>query len=176
MNFFLKIKHWQLFLITWGIPLILDIFTIGNPVLLITFFPYMMVFFVVGTFGWIWSIATTLHSKLPHDVKINLNTFKILFAIPMVYIIGLLIWMSGLLYSDHAPGDDSAAFVLIIVSLHLISMACIFLSLRLAVKIMRSVELGRMAKLNDYIADFILVWMMPIGVWFVQPRLNKLVE
>lgn len=178
MNFFLKLKHWQLFLVTWGIPIILNFFTIGNPVMIIRLAPYIMVFFVVGTFGWIWSIATVLHPKLPAHVKINLNVFKILFAIPMVYIVGLLIWMANIFSGPSVePADDNGAMIaLIIIPLHLISMFCIFMSLRFAVKIMKSVELGRMAKVGDYIGDFLLVWMMPIGVWFVQPRLNILAE
>jgi hypothetical protein len=92
--------------------------------------------------------------------------------------VGLLVWLSGVVGgpSSGQQGDNTTMIALIIVPLHLISMFCIFMSLRYAVKIMKSVELGRMAKVADYIGDFMLVWMMPIGVWIVQPRLNKLVE
>jgi hypothetical protein len=178
MNFFLKLRHWQLFLITWGVPIILNFFTIGNPFLIVKLAPYMMAFFAIGTFGWIWSIATALHSKLPPDVKINLNVFKILFAIPSVYLAGMVIWTSDLLSGGPVDSskDNSAMIALIIIPLHLISMFCVFMCLRFAVKIMKSVELGRMAKVGDYIGDFMFIWMMPIGVWFVQPRLNRLVE
>lgn len=113
-----------------------------------------------------------LHTKLPADAKININILKILFAIPVVYIIGLLFWVMD----PSSSGSQPNSVTFIIVPLHLISMVCIFLSFRYAAKIMKSVELGRMAKVSDYIGEFMLIWFMPLGVWILQPRLNKLVQ
>src|SRR5258708_390514 len=93
MKFFLRLKHWQLFLITWGIPIILDIFTFSEPMLLFKLFPYMMAAFVFGIFGWIWAIATVLHRKLPAGANLSLMQFKFLFLIPLIYMFGIIVWM-----------------------------------------------------------------------------------
>ena len=77
MRFLLKLKHWQLFLLTWGIALAVNILTLSNPVLMLKLFPIMMLAFAFGTFGWVWAIATELHKQLPGNVELNLTSFKI---------------------------------------------------------------------------------------------------
>jgi len=65
MRFLLRLKHWQLFVITWGIPIAINIVTFSDPVLMVKLFPVMMLVFIIGIFGWIWAISTQLHKKLP---------------------------------------------------------------------------------------------------------------
>jgi hypothetical protein len=36
------------------------------------------------------------------------------------------------------------------------------------------VELQREALAGDYIVDFILFWFFIVGIWFLQPRINKI--
>ncbi|MFN7330215.1 MAG: hypothetical protein ACK5UP_11995, partial [Bacteroidota bacterium] len=38
------------------------------------------------------------------------------------------------------------------------------------------IELGRLAKINEYALEAFLIWMVPLGVWFIQPRLNELAD
>jgi len=177
MRILLKLKHWQLFLLTWGMPIIINIFTFSDPGLLINLFPVVMIVFTIGTFGWIWAISTELHLKRPTGVELNVRRFKILFLIPVIYILGLTFWMGYISYSGSSgQGDSMGGIIGIIIILHLFSMFCIFWGLRFAAKTMKSVELGRMAKFEDYAGEFFLIWLSPIGVWILQPRLNKLIE
>lgn len=178
MKFFLKLQHWQLFILTWGLPIILNVLTFFNTGLpVIAVFPIMMIFFCFGVFGWIWAISTELHKKLPTDVKLNVGRFKIFFLIPMFYILGITLLMSSSLFgASIGQGETIAAAIGVIIVLHLFSMVCIFLGLRFAAKTMKSLELGRMAKFGDYAGEFFLIWFSPIGVWVLQPRLNKLAE
>lgn len=177
MRILLRLKHWQLFLLTWGLPILMNFFTFSNPGLIIKLFPVMMIVFAIGIFGWVWAISTELQTKLPTDVKLNVGQFKILFLIPIVYILGLTIRMSYNFYGGQSgQGDDIGGVIGLIIFLHLLSMVCIFLGLRFAAKTMKSVELGRMAKFGDYAGEFFLIWFSPIGVWVLQPRLNKLTE
>ena len=174
MIFLLRLKHWQLFLLTWGVPIVVDIFTFSQPELLFKLFPFMMVAFSIGTFGWIWAIATGLHPKLPEGINLNLSRFKILFSIPMIYIV---IIIGSIAYSMNVlPEGGGSGAVVILVMLHLVSMVCIFLGMRFAAKTMKSVELGRLAHFSDYAGEFFMIWFSIIGFWVLQPRLNKLAE
>jgi hypothetical protein len=176
MRILLRLKHWELFLLTWGTPIVLNFFTLSNPELSIKLFPVMMIVFTIGIFGWVWAIATELQAKLPADVKLNVGQFKIFFLIPIVYILGLAIWMGYTFYGEPSgQGDNMEGAIGLIIFLHLFSMVCIFLGLRFAAKTLKSVELGRMAKFGDYAGEFFLIWFSPIGVWILQPRLNKLI-
>jgi hypothetical protein len=64
----------------------------------------------------------------------------------------------------------------VLITIHLLSMVMIFLALRFAAKVMKSVEIDRLAKFSDYAGEFFLIWFMPVGVWFLQPRLNRMVK
>ncbi len=178
MKFLLKLKHWQLFGLTWGLPILLNIFTFSNPALMIQVFPILMVLFAVGTFGWIWAISTNLNSKLPDGVTLNSRRFQFLFAIPVIYLIAIMAWM-GLSFTGGMIEQENmnpGAIAAIIIPLHLLSMVIIFWGVRFAAKTMKSVELGRMAKFGDYSGEFFLIWFSIIGYWILQPRLNKLIE
>jgi hypothetical protein len=67
MRFLLRLKHWQIFLLTWGIPIIIDIYAFSDPGLLIKLFPIMMAVFSLTFFGWIWAISTELNRLLAKD-------------------------------------------------------------------------------------------------------------
>jgi hypothetical protein len=102
----------------------------------------------------------------------------------MVYMIGILVFMTFQFFEGHetfegqsGSGESIGLTVLpVIIILHLLSMVCIFLGLRFAAKTMKSVEIGRLARFSDYAGEFFLIWFSPIGVWFLQPRLNKIVQ
>jgi hypothetical protein len=177
MRFLLRLKHWQLFLITWGIPIAINLFTFSKPALMVKLFPLMMVVFIIGIFGWIWAISTQLHKKLPMEANLNIKGFKIVFSVPIFYTLALTFWMIYQFYFRFPEGSSNIGSVIIIVAFfHFVSMVCILVGLRFAAQTLRSVELGRLAKFSDYAIEFILIWFSPIGFWILQPRLNKLTE
>jgi hypothetical protein len=49
-----------------------------------------------------------------------------------------------------------------------------FYTLWFNAKTFKSVELQREALIGDYIGEFFLLWYFPIGIWFIQPRINKI--
>ena len=177
MRLLLRLKHWQLFLITWGIPILINIYTFSRPALMVKLFPVMMIVFIIGIFGWIWAISTQLHKKLPMEVNLNIRGFKIIFSVPIFYTLALTLWMAYQFYFRfHETSPNVGPFIGIIAFFHFLSMICILLGLRFAAQTLRSVELGRLAKFSEYAVEFVLIWFSPIGFWVLQPRLNKLVD
>lgn len=177
MRFLLKLKHWHLFIITWGIPIAINIYTTSRPTLMVKLFPVVMLLFIIGILGWIWAISTQLHKKLPDQVKLNVRTFKLFFSVPILYSISLTLWMGYRFYfrfEEGSPGLNSVIWIIIF--FHLVSMICILLGLRFAAQTLRSVELGRQAKFSEYAIEFFLIWFSPLGFWILQPRLNRLMQ
>ena len=43
-------------------------------------------------------------------------------------------------------------------------------------KSLKSIELGRKAMFSEWIIDALLLFAFPIGVWFIQPKLNKILS
>ena len=86
MTFFLKLKHWQLFLLLVGIPIALEFFTIGFILTADDFssglqrflraFPVLMMVYIAILFGWMWSVGVFLSKKLPNETPMPIGLFK----------------------------------------------------------------------------------------------------
>lgn len=177
MRILLRLKHWQLFLITWGIPIVINILSTSRPVLMVKLFPLMMIVFIIGIFGWIWAISTQLHKQLPTDARLNIKGFKIIFSVPILYTLAITLWMIYQFYFRFPHGSSSIGSVIgIIAVVHFVSMICTLLGLRFAAQTLRSVELGRPARFSEYATEFLLIWFSPVGYWILQPRLNRLTD
>lgn len=201
-NIFLKARHWQLFLLLFGIPFGFQVFTIfsilssipepyryTNPDSIgfafagpFVFFPVMMLLMLAVFFGWFWSMGIGLHSRLPQELKISTLFFKISIFFPFLYLtilsIGVGMMMNGLFNpgQDFYSPESIATMSSIIGVLHLFAIVCIFYSIYFSAKTLKSVELQRKATFSDFAGEFFLIWFFPIGIWIIQPRLNKLAK
>jgi hypothetical protein len=177
MNFFLRLKHWQLFLLMWAPSFLLNVvitFRLQGVRLFPVVFPAMMVVFTIMFFGWIWAIATTLQPRLPAGVKLNVAAFRVFFLIPIIIMLAIAFAVA---FPNLVPFRyTSEQFIATVIIVWLIHVVCSLLVLRFAAKTMKSVELGRMAKFGDYVGEFFLIWFSVIGVWILQPRLNNMID
>ena len=195
-NLFLKAKHWQLFLLMFGIPMISSFIFIGimvnsftanpnpDPFIFFTFmkfFPFIMILNIFTLYGWFWSISTGLQNKVPEGVKMKVGKFKIFFFMPLLYMLIILVGMVLLIYGIFEGGGEPnlsavGGIVAVIIPLHLFSMFCIFYSLYFVAKTIKTVELQREVSFSEFIGEFFMIWFYPIGVWMVQPKINKWAE
>ena len=177
MKTFLQLKHWHVFFLISGIPIV---FLIIAKVILITsdnqttrmtlnYIPFINIIFTTAFFGWLYIIATALHSKLPDSVKMNLTRYKIFFFLPLFSFLWFLCVEIASYGQLFPPGT-----VLIILPLYLFSISCLFYNLFFVSKTLKSVELQRQVTFRDYARDFFLLCLFPIGVWFIQSRINKM--
>lgn len=189
---FLKAKHWQLFIIMLGIPLLFQFYTmfnffsdldsesIPNPENLrntFQLFPLIMVLFSLVFFGWFWSIAIGLQRNIPAEIKMNVKKFKIFFFIPLIYIIFFMFYIGGL-FSGIGTNrfSNGGGIIAVILPLHLFSMFCIFYSMYFVAKTIKTAELQRKVGFEDFAGEFFLLWFYFIGIWIIQPKVNKLYE
>jgi hypothetical protein len=193
MKIFLRMKHWQLFILLFGIPFtfqgigMVSIAFFKDPAMLFLVFPLILLLYMAGFFSWFYTLGTNLNRRLPDTVQMNLRKFKILLSIPIVYILLICIFLFGLfknLAEMAASGStDLAAFsalqpswalVALIIPLHFFSIFCIFYSLYFIAKSLKVAEGQRAVVFNDFAGEFFLIWFFPIGVWILQPRINRL--
>jgi len=178
MRKLLQLKHWQLFSLTFGIPILADIigfesfFTSDTRVSF--FIVYLILTLIVaGTFlGWFWALGTAMFKKLPSTVKMNLRLFKAFLIVPIIYGLFLLKFIFDSMSSGQQPNSELFA---IIVPMHLFTMFCTFYCLYFNAKTLKAVEWQRNVTFSDYAGEFFLIWFFPIGIWFIQPRINKLI-
>jgi hypothetical protein len=144
-------------------------------------FPVLMIIFIGTFFGWFWSIGIGLQDKIPASVKMKTGKFKVFFFIPITYMLLISISMgtamSGLFGSGEEPNAGLiGSLMAIILPLHLFSMFCIFYCLYFVSKTFKTVELQRETTFSDFAGEFFLIWFYPIGIWIVQPKINKMVD
>jgi hypothetical protein len=196
---FLRAKHWHLFSLMFGLPMVFQFIMMGtvfatlsnrtepNPSTMFSFFGFfpVLMIIVVGTFfGWFWSIAIGLQNKIPANVKMKTGKFKVFFFIPITYMllisIGIgtaMMGLPGMVESGEEPNVGLiAGSMAIILPLHLFSMFCIFYCLYFVSKTFKTVELQRETTFSDFAGEFFLMWFYPIGIWIVQPKINKMVD
>ncbi len=195
INTFLRAKHWQLFLLMIVIPFGFQVFlftTIFSNINIdsepdstvffnyFKYFPLMMILFSLIFFGWFWSIAIGLQSKIPKEVKMKVNRFKIFFFIPLIYILFISVFMGSIFgESIETMQQTEVTSILpvfaVIFPLHFFSMFCMFYMLYFVSKTIKTVELQRELRFSDFAGEFFLLWFYIIGIWIIQPKINKMV-
>ncbi len=190
INKFLNAKHWQLFIPTFVLPILLQFIFMGVLVsgfasednfdmefvfIVFKIFPIFMILISAVYFGWFWSIAVGLDKEIPEDLKLNLGRFKLLFGFALAYII-LISLVVGFLFPVLFTmiGAPSGIFGVIFI-LHIFAMFCMFHNLYFVAKTIKTAELQREVSFGDFVGEFFLLWFFPIGIWIVQPQINKIV-
>ncbi|HYC86296.1 MAG TPA: hypothetical protein VEB86_13780 [Chryseosolibacter sp.] len=193
IDIFLRAKHWHLFLIKVILPLVLQFAALiavfmrlwinreGDPMIAIGYLkmvPVLALFFSAISFGWYWSIAIGLQDRLPPTVKMNVRKFKVFFFIPVVYMIVIFSAISIAFDTFFPLTPEGIGWVLIVFAfifpVHLFCVFCIFYCLYFVAKTVKTAELQREVGFSEFSTEFFLIWLFPVGVWFVQPRINRM--
>jgi hypothetical protein len=194
INYFLKAKSWQIFILTFGIPVIFQIVFMSSIVygflesaapdpekfmFFMKFMPLLILLYSGILFGWIWSLGVGLQNKVPSNIKLKVKKFKVFFTITMMYIgiVSILLFylINAMPVIDIDPNPVVfGGFIGVFIPVHLFSMFCIFYAMYFVSKTIKTVELQRDVEFGDFAGEFFLIWFYPIGVWFIQPKINKL--
>lgn len=162
MNLILRLKHWQVFIIII-LGLSINNFTVvDNP----TLTTVLRVIGIAIFFSWGLLVGHGLYNLLPERVDLNYNLFIInSFVWLASYVIVMVISDGeGMTFNGVAalPG-----FYVFYAFLHFLIFPA---------RALRSIEKGRRADIGECIGDFFLIVFLPIGIWFLQPRINKVTE
>lgn len=184
---FLNAKHWQLLLLILGIPMVFQVIMVGtmfvdfgannnsDPDFMFNYMKFLPVITLISMgvfFGWFWSVAIGLQRVIPDEIKLKVTRFKIFLLIPVVYIIFFL----GFFMISFTSGGPNPEIFALIIPLHLFSMFCIFYSLYFVAKTIKTAELQRKVTFSDFAGEFFMIWFYPIGIWIVQPKINKMIK
>lgn len=142
-------------------------------------------------YGWLWSVVTGLQEKLPRQAEIKTGVFKVMLFVSLASMMCFTYFMYDIVetvmssMSEMAASDEPdpraladlfARTFAIMIPVQLVVMGCTFYCFYVTAKTIKSVELQREATFSDFIVEFVLVWFFFIGVWLLQPRINKMVD
>lgn len=192
IQLFLKAKHWQLFILLFGIPMLFQgvfmttmfssILGEGEPDLdrmfgMMKFMPIMMAVIMIIYFSWFWSLGIGLNRILPEGLKQKTGLFKAAVVFPIFYMVLFFAFVGYVFVSITSEmAALNSGIMFLIFPLHLLAMVCMIYTLYFLAKTFKTAELRKEVSFSDFIGEFFLFWFYPIGVWFIQPKVNKMLE
>lgn len=175
MTFFLKTPHWGLFLLLFVLPIIGLPFTmfgvfLGSTLILAIIY-FLFVFMPLALFiCWVFSVGQLLYHSLEStdnqevsDKLLRFNFYYTLLYMALIYILAFVTFNSDIV---SAP---------LFLPLNLYVIFCLFYGFYFVSRSLAIIE-GKGANIGDYIGYFFLVWFFPIGVWIIQPKINRLYQ
>jgi hypothetical protein len=171
-GFFLSAKHWQVFVLTWGAYFVGTMVLVGsvpegpveNPLKVGLFSEVVMLPFVACSMGWLWSMGRFLFSISEPSLKLNIHFFRFAIIFPTLY---LLAGLPFFLSRNHVVET-------VIIPVHLLALFCIFYAFYFVSKSLLMAEKGEVVTRNDYTLTLLLLFFSLIGIWLLQPRINRL--
>jgi hypothetical protein len=128
----------------------------------------MFAFFI----SWLVSIGWVSNSRIDAAVRPRMHLLLAAAAYAVAYFAfaGYYFFPAMIESARNLP-----AFAPIIFPMHFLAMAAIFFVMGFAAKNLVMAERQSPARFSDYAGPFFLMWFYLIGIWFVQPRVNRLV-
>ncbi|MDY6978278.1 MAG: hypothetical protein SV201_00240 [Pseudomonadota bacterium] len=168
MNVYLKAKHWQLFTVFFGLIILGQSLMASSIINGDAFNPLLLMIptLIVGMvfFGWLWAIATACSKVLPNELYSSPGFMRAGLIYALVYVV-----FSGVFFFGSGP--EFPGYMII---MHLLAMAAIFYALGFTAKQLTKLEQKKDVSFYNYSGPFFLFWFFPVGVWFIQPKVNQL--
>jgi hypothetical protein len=150
-------KHWLVFTVIMIPSIIRKFYHHGDTVLYLLFF--------VCYIGWLLLIGTGLKSMR----RVPVMNYK------LFVVAGVLLVLVAVTFRILLPAQlifENAVIVPVVVVV-LVSLIILHSFIAKNIKIQ---EKGNDIDINDYFGDILLLMFFPIGIWVIQPRLNKLAD
>ncbi|MDW3196841.1 MAG: hypothetical protein R8G66_30980 [Cytophagales bacterium] len=162
MTLLLKLKHWQIFIILLLASFMSRFTWVGNEFL-------NTVLNLIGTLLymiWYFAIGLEITERLPKKVELPKTLFIINGFVVICSFVTLAMFFDGSFESNGLLG-----FIWVVYFMY-----ALFQFFFYPAKALNSNELEKEAGFGDYFGDFFLMLFWPIGIWWIQPRLNKIAE
>ena len=177
----LRLKHWQIFLLIVGVPFavqfIQNIWILYSGKEMEANYPSLLGLILIVPllvyFLWIGEVGKRFSKS---EASPPMKTRKFM----------LSLWVSGLsnlfllgyfwsypLYLDRVEGEEVIPITAIALIVF-IALLTLFHCLSFMAKAIVQLERGREITSSEFFSEFVMAAILPIGIWFLQPRINRL--
>lgn len=176
-NFFLRARHWQIFLpvlACWCLGTVATLRSMASADPFGNLLPFLVAMEVSAAIlaAWLWSIGEMLGSAIPSALMMNVSFFRFAVALLPFYFPIFAVFFVGL--NMRLSASLVLASSAVIVLLHFLAMFCQLYSWYFVSKSLVLAERLRPVRFSDYQAALLGLWFFPVGIWFIQPRINRL--
>jgi hypothetical protein len=178
---FLKWSSAKLFAVLVGMPLLLLLlmaFFVPRMndldvliFLAIAYQVYQLVFLL-----WVYSVTTKLSVTLEEKVRPNLAKFKMVCKLTLIMELALTFMTSWMVYAagGNHPEQTLNLLTYLFGPLNVIVLGGLLYSIWSASQVVYRLEKQNNFTSVKFGTDLILMILFPVGVWFIQPRINRL--
>ncbi len=175
MNRLLHISAIQLCGLLVGIPILLNILDlILSPSIDFSFYyvaPFITLVSIAVFFGWLWAVGSNLTKILPADSTLQLPKFKGALTITF-----LLLASTVLLQQIVQREGQLNDLLLVTILPQVLAIPFLLYSFYYIAKALKTCETNSEVTFSEFSGEFFMLLFFAIGVWFIQPRINKLFE
>lgn len=145
------------------LALVLNNFTIEDNELLTTIFSITG---VIIYSMWPLLVGHGLYQIAPDNINLNYNFF----------VLNSFVWLTTWIFIMIVSNGQGMEFDGIAALPGFYLFYALLYCMSFPARILKSIEKGKRADFGEYISDFFLVVFLPIGIWFLQPRVNKVTQ
>ena len=110
---------------------------------------------------WLYAIAVELNKRMPRKSRLNINSMRIVLSA-----IGL--YFFSIIFQVIDPFEYKWA--------HYSAMFLNLLAVIFTATVFSRFEESHSIEPASGLLSFFLIWLFPIGIWYLQPKLNKYIE
>ncbi|PPK87931.1 hypothetical protein CLV84_0890 [Neolewinella xylanilytica] len=184
---FLRAPHWKLFVYSFGVPFLLQLLgtavSLSNLVTLegpgsVPAWPYYLSSagsLAIGgvLYGWMWAVGYGLQQRMPREFRRPTIGFGAVLATLATLCLGSLFYSGDVLLLMDESNVFTLLFWTVLPLLIVWMIAHLYCATYLADLVIFAEE-EREPTTHELMQLALLIWAFPIGVWIVQPRINRL--
>ncbi len=169
----LRARHWQIFVVTMGAMVLGQLAVVSSfpasPASpedfqsTVRLLGIVTVVFMILFMSWFWAMGSFLNPLAPPYQRPRIGMFRFALIYPGLYV--------GVFLAVFALRSGLPA---LLVPFHLFAVFCMFYNVYFVSKTLVLAETGKRVSFYDYAGSFFLLWFFPVGVWIIQPRINRL--
>ncbi len=167
MKLFLKLKAWQMFVLVIT-PMLLPMLILQGPEGLKWFGAVTLIWMLV-IIGWLYAVGSTANRWLPEDLRKSPIVYRLGFGVTILYTVLMAVSIFPNMELSNEPQTPPAWLL----PIHVVSTFGMFYGLWFTAKQFVTLQRNEKVKFLDYSGPFFLFWFSPIGVWFLQPKINE---
>lgn len=190
-DFFLRAKPWQVFLLTLGFPVLIQLyylFTVVNGYYLqpdgskdlvgryLDYIPVMCLMAVIPVIAWLWSVGTGLQDRIPEAIRMNTRWFTYAcIGLLLFYIFFFTVFMPDLFVpAENRILVNNGKWMTLLIPVYALSGIGIIYIFLFVAKTIKTAERQARVRFGGYLWLSFLFWLFPLGVWIAQARVRKM--
>lgn len=181
MNTLLRMKHWQIFLLVVGTAIILQMiqniwyFSAGDayPLPPQNILGLVLVVPLLIYFAWIAAVSLRF-SRSTLSPSMKTGRFRTSLWVSCISHILLLVYFWYYPRYLAQAGEEEVVPVSVITIFVFVALLTLFYCLSFLAKAVVQAERPNKIVSAEYFSEFIMALMFPLGIWFLQPRINRL--